>query len=447
MSLDVSSQLADAGTMRKHGAYETSLHAMTPAVAYREEAGSSAAAAYHQPGQASYRRMLLALFAAGVATFAALYSTQPLLDVLAQRFAIPASRAAWSVSAATVLLGIGMLVAGPLSNRYGRVRMINGSLVATAVLGAACALAPSWPVLLVLRAAQGLALAGVPAVALVYLREEVHLSVHPRATGLYIGGTAIGGMTGRFVSGGFAQLAGWRWGLGAVAVLSGVCAVAVIKWLPASRHFNRLGRQRSGLAGPGAGTARFPAWRESAAARALRDGQLLCLDLVAFLAMGAFVAVYPLGSAGSALAGRLAEKKGRPIVIMAGGLFAVAGVAVTLGSALPIVVVGVAMITVGFFATHGVASGWVAAAGQRRHQAASAASAYYFLAYYIGSSIFGVVGTALWTSGRWPAVAAMAAVLLLIPVALVASLRAAANTAAHRTDGGSDGCRMARPRR
>jgi YNFM family putative membrane transporter len=382
---------------------------MTLAVAYSEEAGSSAAAAYHQPGQASYRRMLLALFAAGVATFAALYSTQPLLDVLAQRFAIPASRAAWSVSAATVLLGIGMLVAGPLSNRYGRVRMINGSLVATAVLGAACALAPSWPVLLVLRAAQGLTLAGVPAVALVYLREEVHLPAHPRATGLYIGGTAIGGMTGRFVSGGFAQLAGWRWGLGAVAVLSGVCAVAVIKWLPASRHFNRLGRQRSGLAGPGAGTARFPAWRESAAARALRDGQLLCLDLVAFLAMGAFVAVYnvlglrltshpfhlsvfeaslvfavyPLGSAGSALAGRLAEKKGRPIVIMAGGLFAVAGVAVTLGSALPIVVVGVAMITVGFFVTHGVASGWVAAAGQRRHQAASAASACYFLAYYI----------------------------------------------------------------
>jgi MFS transporter, YNFM family, putative membrane transport protein len=89
--------------------------------AHGEKTGSATAAAYHQPGQASYRRLVLALFAAGVATFAALYSTQPLLGVLAQRFAIPVSRAVWSVSAATVLLGIGMVMAGPLSNRYGRV--------------------------------------------------------------------------------------------------------------------------------------------------------------------------------------------------------------------------------------------------------------------------------------------------------------------------------------
>ena len=50
--------------------------------AHGEKTGSASAAAYHQPGQASYRRLVLALFAA-------LYSTQPLLGVLAQRFAIP----------------------------------------------------------------------------------------------------------------------------------------------------------------------------------------------------------------------------------------------------------------------------------------------------------------------------------------------------------------------
>jgi MFS transporter, YNFM family, putative membrane transport protein len=394
--------------------------------------------AHHRPGEAGYRRLILALFAAGVATFAALYSTQPLLGLLSTHFAVPAPRAAWSVSVTTLLLGIGLLAAGPLSDRWGRTRMIKGSLVLTALLGMACAVAPSWPVLLVLRGAQGLALAGAPAVALVYLREEVHASVHPRATGLYIAGTGIGGMTGRLVAGGVADLAGWRWALAAVAALSGLCALAAVAALPASRHGPRSGA--AGGSRPVPGTAVPGGWRHalSAAGRAVHDRQLLCLYLIACTSMGAFVAlynvlglrlttapyhlsvfaaslvfcVYPLGSAGSAVAGRLAERLGRPVVLLAGGLFATAGVAVSLASPLPVVILGVAMITAGFFAAHGIASGWAASAGQRC-QAAAQAPAFYLLAYYLGSSVFGVLGTNLWESGRWPAVALMAGALLL----------------------------------
>jgi MFS transporter, YNFM family, putative membrane transport protein len=393
---------------------------------------------YHRPGQAGYRRLILALFAAGVATFAALYSTQPLLGLLARHFGVPASRAAWSVSVTTLLLGLGLLAAGPLSDRWGRTGMIKGSLVATAVLGLGCAVAPSWPVLLVLRGAQGLTLAGVPAVALVYLREEVHTSVHPRTTGLYIAGTAMGGMTGRLVAGGVADLAGWRWALAAVAALSGLCALAAVAALPASRHGLRAAAASGSRPAPG--TTVPGGWRDtlSAACRVVRDRQLLCLYLIACTSMGAFVAVYnvlglrlttapyhlsvfaaslvfcvyPLGSASSAAAGRLAERLGRPAVVLAGGLFATAGVAVSLASPLPAVVLGIAMITAGFFAAHGVASGWAASAGHAR-QASSQAPAFYLLAYYLGSSVFGVLGTNLWESGRWPAVAVMAGALLL----------------------------------
>jgi MFS transporter, YNFM family, putative membrane transport protein len=398
--------------------------------------------AYHRPGEPGYRRLILALFAAGVATFAALYSTQPLLGLLSRDFTLPASRTAWSVSVATLLLGIGMLAAGPLSDRWGRTAMIKGSLILTALLGAACAAAPSWPVLLLLRAAQGLALAGAPAVALVYLREEVHASVHPRASGLYIAGTAIGGMTGRLVAGGVADLAGWRCALAAIAALSGLCALAVVAALPASRHGLRSGvadgsRSVPGMAVPGG-------WRHAltAAGRAVRDRRLLGLYLIGCTSMGAFVAVYnvlglrlttapyhlsvfaaslvfcvyPLGSASSAVAGRLAERLGRPVVVLVGGLFATAGVAVSLAAPLPLVILGIAMITVGFFGAHGIASGWAASAGQAR-RAASQASAFYLLAYYLGSSVFGVLGTNLWQSGRWPAVAVMAGALLLTAAA------------------------------
>jgi hypothetical protein len=100
----------------------------------------------------------------------------------------------------------------------------------------------------------------------------------------------------------------------------------------------------------------------------------------------------------------------------AGGLFATAGVAVSLASPLAVVILGVAMITAGFFAAHGVASGWAASAGQGR-QAASQASAFYLLAYYLGASVFGALGTNLWESGRWPAVAVMVSALLLTATA------------------------------
>jgi MFS transporter, YNFM family, putative membrane transport protein len=426
--------------------------------------------AYHRPGEAGYQRLILALFAAGVATFAALYSTQPLLGLLSTHFALPASRAAWSVSVTTLLLGIGMLAAGPLSDRWGRTGTIKGSLVLTALLGLACAVAPSWPVLLVLRGAQGLALAGAPAVALVYLREEVHASVHPRATGLYIAGTAIGGMTGRLVAGGVAGLAGWRWALAAVAALSGLCALAAVAALPASRHGLRSamagGRSVPGTAVPGG-------WRHalSAAGRVVRDRQLLCLYLIACTSMGAFVAVYnvlglrlttapyhlsvfaaslvfcvyPLGSASSAVAGRLAERLGRPVVVLAGGLFATAGVAVSLASPLPVVILGIAMITAGFFAAHGIASGWAASAGQRR-QAAAQAPAFYLLAYYLGSSVFGALGTSLWESGRWPALAVMAGGLLLV-AAVTGGAQALHTRPSHPRMTLADACRSEPQRR
>lgn len=434
--------------------------------------------AFHRPGESGYRRMLLGLFAAGVATFAALYSTQPLLGILARRFAVSPAHAAWSVSIATLLLGFGMLVAGPLSGRWGRARTIIVSLFLTALLGALCALAPTWPVLLAARAVQGLTLAGTPAVALVYLREEVEPSVGPRATGLYIGGTALGGMTGRLLAGGVADLGGWRWAVGAVAILSGVCAVIALACLPAPRHPARhlaasaahaatpasaahtVASASAAHAAPSAAPVAHPATSASAVSaapaavspsaasvasspfhttrRALTHSALLRLYLVSAAMMGAFVAVYnvlglrltaqpyhlsvfqaslvfcvyPLGSAASALAGRLAERVGRRAVVLAGCLLALAGVGVTLAGPLPLVILGTAVITVGFFAAHGVASGWAAALGQRVHAAAQA-SALYLLAYYLGSSVFGELGASLWSSGGWTRVAALAAALML----------------------------------
>src|SRR4051812_41022968 len=232
----------------------------------------------HLPGTPEYHRVVGALFVAGVATFVLLYSTQALLPELRREFGVSSTATTLTVSLATVGLGLALLVAGPVSDVVGRTRLIHASVTASAVVAVACALAPSWPALLGLRLLEGVTLAGLPAVATAYLREELHPSTHARATGLYVGGTALGGMAGRLVTGPVGEAAGWRWALAAAAAVGIACAVAVRLLLPASRHF------RPETAGVAAVVRR--------AGGALSDPALIALYCVGGCSMGVLVAVY-----------------------------------------------------------------------------------------------------------------------------------------------------------
>jgi MFS transporter, YNFM family, putative membrane transport protein len=386
----------------------------------------------HDPG---YRRLSIALFAAGLATFAMLYSTQPLLPELARAFDVSPGRSAFTVSLATLGLGVALLIAGPASEVFGRTRLMRWSVAVAAAIAGLCALAPSWPALLVLRGLEGVALAGLPAVAMAYLREEVHEDSYARASGLYIAGTAVGGMTGRLIAGGLADLGGWRAALGGIAVLGVGCAVLVGFLLPASKNFVPAPLN--------------PRQLLHQTMRVLADPALLALYGIAATAMGAFVAVYNatgfrlaeapyglgpglaglvfavylVGSAASAYAGRLAGRFGRRAVVPIGCLVTIAGVAITLASPLPLVIVGLAVMTAGFFAVHGVASGWVAVRAHSGGGGTGQAASLYLFAYYLGSSVFGGLAGTAWTRAGWPGVAVEAAALLVVTLLLTLLVR------------------------
>ncbi|TWD81104.1 YNFM family putative membrane transporter [Kribbella amoyensis] len=383
----------------------------------------------YRPGEAGYRRLSVALFAAGLATFAMLYSTQPLLPELVTAFDISPSQSAFSVSFATLGLGIALLIAGPASERLGRTKLMRWSVAAAAVIAVLCTVAPTWHVLLALRGVQGIALAGLPAVAMAYLREEVHEDSHARASGLYIAGTALGGMTGRLIGGGLADLGGWRTALGGIAVLGLVCAALVAFLLPSSRNFSPSPTRRNRAV--------------------LTDPGLLALYGISAAAMGAFVAVYNatgfrlaaapydlgpgpaglvftvyvVGSAASAIAGRLADRYGRRAVVPIGCLITMGGVAITLASPLPLVVAGLAVMTAGFFAVHGVASGWVAVRAHAVGGGTAQAASLYLFAYYLGSSVFGGLAGTAWSHSAWPGVAVEAGVLFGVTLVLALALR------------------------
>ena len=57
--------------------------------------------------------------------------------------------------------------------------------------------------------------------------------------------------------------------------------------------------------------------------------------------------------------------------------------------------------TAGFFAVHGVASGWVATRAHAGGVAAGQAPSLYLFAYYLGSSTFGSLTGHAWAVGGW----------------------------------------------
>lgn len=81
----------------------------------------------------------------------------PALPQLAAELRTSPSAAQLTITACLLGLAVGQLVAGPLSDRYGRRRPLIIGLTAYLVASAACAFAPSVAVLLVLRLVQGLA--------------------------------------------------------------------------------------------------------------------------------------------------------------------------------------------------------------------------------------------------------------------------------------------------
>ncbi|SEO94847.1 MFS transporter [Trujillonella endophytica] len=397
------------------------------------EASADGAPLGHRAGSPELRRASLAVFLAGLAVFAMLYEPQVLLPELTRAFGVSPGAATLAVSVATAGLALGLLVLGPVSDRRGRTVILRASLVSSVVLAALLAVVPSWELLLVVRALQGFALAGLPAVGVAYLREELHPSVSARAIGLFIGGTAIGGLSGRVLGGFLADAGGWRATMGGIAALAAVCAVAVWVLLPPSRRFRPVPR-----------TGRLV--RQLAAA--FTDPVLLGLYAVAALLMGGFVAVYNaatfrleappyalapsvaglvflaylLGSVSSPVAGALAARWTPRRVVPAAAVVMLGGVLLTLAAPLALFVLGLCVLTTGFFAAHGVASSWVAARAAYGERAVGQAASLYSFWYYVGSSVGGTVAGRAWATGGWPAVVWLAGGTSAAAVVLTAVL-------------------------
>ncbi|MER5665905.1 MFS transporter [Streptomyces mirabilis] len=384
------------------------------------------------PGGPGYRRMSFALFLAGVATFALLYSTQALLPLVSTDFGVSASEASWTVSAATGALALFVLPMSALSERFGRRTLMTASLAVAVTVGLLVPFAPSIGALVALRAVQGAALAGLPASATAYLAEEVRPKALITAIGLFVAGNSVGGMSGRVITGWVAQEWGWRVAVATIGIIAVACAVAFRMLLPAPKHFTPgslrprvLARTvRDHLANPllrrlyaiGAlfmmvfgGVYTVIGYRLTEAPFSLPQGII-----------GSIFLVYLVGTVSASTAGRLVARLGRRGSLYLAGGTTTAGLLLSLVDSLPLVLLGLVLITAGFFAGHAVASSSVShTAKQGRAQA----SALYQSAYYIGSSAGSTLGAVAFHAGGWAGTVALGlfAVLGVVTITLLGS--------------------------
>ncbi|WP_312434859.1 MFS transporter [Janthinobacterium sp.] len=372
-------------------------------------------------GTPAFKRSNRALFFGGFSTFSLLYCVQPLMPVLSHEFHLTPAQSSWSLSISSGLLAVSLVLLSAVSDRYGRKPLMVASMFSAAILTILSAFAQDYAQLLAIRAMLGIALGGMPAVAMAYLGEEIEGPSLGLSMGLYIAGSAFGGMSGRLIASMLSDFLSWRWALGVLGVAGVLAAAEFWRSLPASKNFVPSTRGWNAL--PHAVKQHFS------------DKGLPWLFCLAFVLMGCFVSLYNyigyrllaapfglrqstvgllaflylIGIFSSVWAGRLVDRLGRRGVLWIMLSVMLTGIALTLFDYLPSIVLGMALATFGFFASHSIASSWVS----RRARAPQAlASAFYLLFYYLGSSLIGSASGMMWGFDGWTGVVAMLGVCL-----------------------------------
>ena len=371
------------------------------------------------------RSSLFALYAATVAVYSDIYVTQPFLPVLSRRFDVAPATAGLSVSVVVLMVALVSPVWGSLSDSMGRKPILVASCALLAVPTFLAALAPSFGVLLALRALQGLLIPGLTAVAVAFLGDHFHGASLPPRVAAFIGASVVGGLTGRVVSGYIAAFLDWHASFVVFGSLTAAGAVGMAWLLPP---------------GPRGAARPRPAWRELVGHLGSRRlvGAFLIGGAVIFAfiaiftflpyylsappfglstaAVSSFYFAYLAGVATSLLVPRLPEPFSGRRLMGIGLAVASAGILSTLVPEVSVIAASLVVVCVGMFLVQATAPAFV---NLNAPAAKGAAGALYVTFYYLGATLGSFLPGLAYQRWAWPGV--VASCLLALSVALGAN--------------------------
>lgn len=372
---------------------------------------------------AKFWGVIVSLGMASTYIFSVMYAFQPLLPILTNEFDISITYASLSMSAMTVGLILGLLVIGFLSDRYGREKFVKFSILFVALPFFILPSVQDFIWIVILRFLQGFMLAGVAAVALAYIGEEIHPKFRGMATALYISFNSVGGMIGRVITGTLTENHSWIFAIYVLAILGLITFIIVISLLPPSTNFRAsqvtMTQDMKGLL------------------IHLKNRRLVLLFMFGLILQVSFTSVwtylpfylqsspynwrlqdislvyvtYGFGIVGAPLAGYLATKYGLVHIRTSGIVFLIIGILLTLVPTTIGIVLGMCVICLGFFVAH---SSMATSVNMEAQHHKSGASSLYLVSYYIGVAIGSSAFGHVWVCKGWHGIITIAALTLIL---------------------------------
>ncbi len=350
------------------------------------------------------------MFLGSLVTFAALYGPQTFIQHFTRDFHMNASESSLVLSISTFTLAFGMLVMAAVSNKWGRKNIMVFSLISSSLIYILVGFAQNFEILLILRAIQGFATAGFPAIAITYLAEEIPGNQFSKVLSVYITGNGFGGFFGRIVSSSIMDLSNWHIAIFILGIVTLILSIIFIFLVEPSKNF--VSQELS-----------VKSWIGGIIA-ACKDAKLWFFYGLGFLGLGVYVAMYnyisfPLikdfglsqtlvgfvfvfqlmGSIGSMTVGKLSDRYTRGQMLCVSITIVLVGICLTAVHFLPILLLGLLCLSCGFFAWHSLVSSWVSTSAMPTAKAY--ASSLYLLFYYVGSSVIGTIGGHFYDASGW----------------------------------------------
>ncbi|SDP02662.1 Predicted arabinose efflux permease, MFS family [Actinopolyspora xinjiangensis] len=219
---------------------------------------------------------MLALCAVGLLVVGQLYTVLPLLGLFADSWSTTTAAAGLTATVFGFGYATGFLFSGPLSDRFGRRRLIVTGLTLTAAATAATALAPNLVTGCAVRAVQGLCAATFAPAAFAYIAERIAPTRRATAMTWLTSSFLAAGVLGQVLAQSLAAVVGWRgvFTTGAIALAAGAVALRFV-----------LGPDRTSTGG-----STLDAYR--AMGRLLTNPAVTLLLLATLTLLGGFVALY-----------------------------------------------------------------------------------------------------------------------------------------------------------
>lgn len=373
-----------------------------------------------QPQPLKSSVVLLFAIACGLAV-GNVYYAQPLLDAMAEAFAMSPTTIGIVITLTQIGYGIGLVLLVPLGDLLNRRRLIVTQTLLSAAALLMIALAPSSAWLLLGMTLTGL-LAVVTQVLVAYAATLAIPAQRGRVVGVVTSGIVVGILLARTIAGAMADLAGWR----AIYLLSAgltlLMALLLLRVLPKDEAAQPASRYGALIASVFSLFRQEPVLRQRAiiALLTFASAMVLWTPMVLPLAapplslshseIGLFGLAGAAGALAAARAGHLADRglgqwvSGLSLLLMLASWLPIA----LTQSSLWALLLGVITLDLGLQAVHVTSQSMIYSV---RPEAQSRLTAGYMLFYSIGSALGSITSTAMYAWAGWTGVCLLGAAI------------------------------------